>query len=430
MGLPASAAQTVEVLVPLVPARILDTRSALGADGPVGPDSSISVDVTGVGGVPDSGVGAVVLNVTAAEATADTWLTVFPHGQAMPETSNLNVTEGFVTANTVVATVGDGGLVDLYNFAGSVELIADVTAWLPSGGGYTGFAPQRVLDTRVGGQPVGPNGSIDVQLAGRAGVPASGVGAVVLSVTSTQATADTFLTVWPSDQVRADSSNLNPLAGRDASNAVVARLSADGRISVFNSAGSTHVIVDVFGWLPIGVGFTGLNPTRILDTRSGVGLASPVGAASTLSLDVTGVGGVPSTGVGAVVLNLTATQASEATFVTAWPSGLPRPTASSLNPAPGGVSVANLVVAAVGSDGNVSLYNDVGNVHLIADVVGWFAGSRRRRPRTRARWPSTTRPRPTRTTPSPSTCWRMTPMPMATRSSSALSARRAPAARW
>ena len=178
--------------------------------------------------------------------------------------------------------------------------------------------------------------------------PLSGVGAVVVGVTSTQATADTFLTVWPSDQVRPNSSNLNPVAGRDASNAVVARLSADGRISVFNSAGSTHVIVDVFGWLPIGVGFTGLNPTRILDTRSGIGLASPVGAASTLSLGVTGVGGVPSSGVGAVVLNLTATQASEATFVTAWPSGLPRPTASSLNPAPGGGSVANLVVAAVG----------------------------------------------------------------------------------
>ena len=236
-----------------------------------------------MGGVPDSGVGAVVLNVTAAEATSDTWLTVFPHGQAMPETSNLNVTEGFVTANTVVATVGAGGLVDLYNFAGSVELIADVMAWLPVGGGYTGFAPQRVLDTRVGGQPVGPNGSIDVQLAGRAGVPVSGVGAVVLGVTSTQATADTFLTVWPSDQVRPNSSNLNPVAGRDASNAVVARLSADGRISVFNSAGSTHVIVDVFGWLPIGVGFTGLNPARILDTRSGIGLASPVGAGTPLA---------------------------------------------------------------------------------------------------------------------------------------------------
>ena len=156
---PASAAQTVGLLVPLAPARILDTRSALGADGPVGPDSSISVDVTGVGGVPDSGVGAVVLNVTAAEATSDTWLTVFPHGHPMPETSNLNVTEGFVTANMVVATVGDGGLVDVYNFAGSVELIADVMAWLPSGGGYTGLAPQRVLDTRV--RPAGGPQRVD-----------------------------------------------------------------------------------------------------------------------------------------------------------------------------------------------------------------------------------------------------------------------------
>ena len=109
----------------------------------------------------------------------------------MPETSNLNVTEGLVRANPVVATVGAGGLVDLYNFAGSVELDRRCDGVAAHRGWVHRSAPQRVLDTRVGGQPVGPNGSIDVQLAGRAGLPAWGVGAVMLSLTSTQETADT-----------------------------------------------------------------------------------------------------------------------------------------------------------------------------------------------------------------------------------------------
>ena len=339
-----------------------------------GSDSSISVDVTGVGGVPDSGVGAVVLNVTAAEATSDTWLTVFPHGQAMPETSNVNVTEGFVTANTVVATVGDGGLVDLYNFAGSVELIADVTGGCRPGVGtpvsrrnacsipgsaasrWAGSGHRCAIDGACRGAGVGCR-------RGRGGCHGDRVD------------GDTFLTVWPSDQARPTMSNLNPLAGRNASNAVVATLSADGRISVYNSTGSTHVVVDVFGWLPTGVGFDDSGPTRILDTRSGLGLPGPVGPHATISLHVTGVGGVPTSDVGAVVLNLTASHATEPTFITMWPSGLARPTASILNPAPGSVPVANLVVAVVGADGSVELYNDVGNVHLIVDVLGWFSAS-------------------------------------------------------
>ena len=70
-------------------------------------------------------------------------------------------------------------------------------------GEYTGLAPQRVLDTRDGtGRrgvvgPLGPASTINIQLAGVAGIPASDVVAVVLNVTVTQPTAGSWLTIWP-----------------------------------------------------------------------------------------------------------------------------------------------------------------------------------------------------------------------------------------
>jgi len=52
--------------VPLPPTRVLDTRSGLG--GPkLGDNSSMAVQVAGVGGVPASGAVAVALNLTATD---------------------------------------------------------------------------------------------------------------------------------------------------------------------------------------------------------------------------------------------------------------------------------------------------------------------------------------------------------------------------
>jgi hypothetical protein len=86
---------------------------------------------------------------------------------------------------------------------------------------------------------------------------------------------------------------------------------------------------------------------------------------------VTGRAHVPASGVGAVVLNVTATNTTAATYVTAWPTGAPLPTASSLNPGPG-QTVAIQVFARVGVGGQVSFFNFAGSVDLAVDVVGWF----------------------------------------------------------
>ncbi len=90
-------------------------------------------------------------------------------------------------------------------------------------------------------------------------------------------------------------------------------------------------------------------------------------------MTVTGLGGVPATGVTAVVLNVTAVSPSAGTYVTAWPTGETRPPASNLNVPPGDVR-PNLVIVKVGAGGKVSFYNDAGTTDLIADVAGYYNG--------------------------------------------------------
>jgi hypothetical protein len=120
--------------------------------------------------------------------------------------------------------------------------------------------------------------------------------------------------------------------------------------------------------------YTALPPARILDTRNGTGAPhAPLGASGTLGLKVEGVGGVPSTGVTAVTLNLTVVSPTATGFITAYGDGSARPTTSSVNFVTGQV-VNNLVIAPVGSDGKVDLYNGaLGTVDLVADVSGYFA---------------------------------------------------------
>ena len=126
------------------------------------------------------------------------------------------------------------------------------------------------------------------------------------------------------------------------------------------------------------VGYTSLQPARLLDTRT----SSPtidnafagggaLGQAGVVNLTVVGRGNVPATGVGAVVLNVTATSPTASGFVTVYPSGAQRPNASNLNFVTG-QTTPNLVITKVGANGQVALFNSAGNTHLIADVVGWF----------------------------------------------------------
>src|SRR5436190_12746330 len=115
-------------------------------------------------------------------------------------------------------------------------------------------------------------------------------------------------------------------------------------------------------------------PDRGLDTRYGPGPMGPVGPGGTITVDVTGVGGVPASDVAAVVLNTTVDQPTSASFLTVFPSDASIPLTSNLNFG-AGQTVPNLVIVKVGADGNVKVYNQLGSVHVIFDVAGWYGGS-------------------------------------------------------
>ena len=119
-------------------------------------------------------------------------------------------------------------------------------------------------------------------------------------------------------------------------------------------------------------GFHAVTPTRIMDTRVGLG-GSRFGPGESRVLQVTGHGELPAAGGVAVSLNVTVTGPTAAGFLTVWPAGSPLPATSNLNFAAGEVR-ANAVVTGVDAGGRISLFNGLGQTDVVVDVTGWFSG--------------------------------------------------------
>jgi hypothetical protein len=371
---------------PLTPARILDTRNGTGGfSSPLGPQAQLTLQVTGAdaGLIPSSGVAAVVMNVTVTDTTAASYLTVSPSQLPRPTASNLNWTPGTTVPNLVEVPVGPDGRVSFFNAAGSVDVIADIEGYVgtanetPGADGlFSPVTPTRVLDTRsgVGGvaHPVGP-GAINV-----IAVPVAQTGqeAVVLNVTVTNPTKDSYLTVWPDGTQQPVVSNLNFKAGQTVANRVAVKVGSAGRVVIFNAAGTVNVVADLNGSFTDTTGgsgsqFQGIQPTRLLDTRDGTGgIHGSLGAGGSLSLQVTGSNDIPITAV-AIVANLTVTGTTGSSYLTAWPDLATRPTASDLNWV-SGQTVPNLVVVALGANGKLDIFNAAGSTDVILDVVGYY----------------------------------------------------------
>ena len=383
---------------PLTPSRVLDTRTGTGTGGssnPVGAESFIDLKVTGVGGVPETGVTAVALNVVATNVTGDSYLTVWPTGQTRPLASNLNFRPGVSVPNLVIARVGIDGKVSLYNNVGSVHVAGDVQGWFQgdaTGSSYVPLTPARVLDTRNGtggtSAPLGPGGTLELKVTDAGGVPASGGTAVVLNVTATNVSgAESYLTVWPSGTSRPTASNLNFIAGQTVPNLVIARVGEGGKVAIYNNVGNVDVVADTQGYFaaPVASGtslpgavYHPTSPARILDTRNGTGVPGgaqgQLGSGHTLEVQVTGAGGVPATAT-AVVLNVTAADSpGPDSYLTVWPTGSPQPLASNLNFV-AGQTVPNLVIAKIGTGGKITFYNNLGSTVVVADVQGWFTAA-------------------------------------------------------
>ena len=371
----------------------VDGRDAGGGVRAAG--SVLELDVTGRGGNA-SDAAAVSLNLTATETGGAGFATVYPCGSSRPEASTINYGPGVTIANGIIAKVGSGGKVCIYTHA-RAHLIVDIDGYFPSGSDYRPLTPARLLDTRQGqsttdgrdaGTGVLRGGSMyELDVTGRGGT-ASNAAAVTVNLTATETSAPGFATVFPCGATRPEASTINYGPGATIANSVVTKVGDGGKVCIYTHARS-HFVVDVTGYFPSGSDYRPLTPARLLDTRPGMATVDGrdagggAGAAgSVLELDVTGRGGSASDAA-AVSLNLTATETGGAGFATVYPCGSSRPEASTINYGPG-VTIANGIIAKVGSGGKVCIYTHA-RAHLIVDIDGYFPSGSDYRPLTPAR---------------------------------------------
>jgi len=244
---------------------LMDTRTGHGGSGRLQAGQTVNLQVAGVGEVPGTGLSAVVLNVTAVSPTANGYVSVLPGGPALsqpPATSSVNFSPGQTIPNRVVVPVSAADRqISIYNHAGSVDVVVDVSGWYTDGtdpsailGQFNAMAPTRIVDTRdsqndaahAGALGQGQSFVLPVTGAGRCSAGSSGA---VMNVTVTDTTGSSFLRVYPSDANPVPfTSDLNWTAGTTIPNLVVVRLrAADGVVTIYNNVGSTSVVADLSG---------------------------------------------------------------------------------------------------------------------------------------------------------------------------------------
>jgi hypothetical protein len=348
---------------PLSPTRLYDTRTtAPPAKLPAG--QSITIPVAGLHGIPNDVV-SVALNVTAVNAEAPGYLTAYPSGAPVPLASNVNYFGANAVPNLVIAKVGTDGKISVFSSATS-DVVVDLFGYfsVAAANGFLPTVPHRVIDTRNTGKPgAGSTVTFDITSAG---VPA-GAPAVVLNLTITEPDTLGYAAAFAAGAAVPATSNVNYYAGETRPNAVIAPVSADGKVSVFTLA-SAHIVADVMGYYSTASEselFKPVNPKRVYDTRQHTAIA----AGGTLELKVTDIVGVPSTAT-AVILNVTATEPVGVGYLTVFPANVAQPLASNVNYFPG-QTVPNVVISGVSPDGRVKIYS-LAQTHVVVDVAGWF----------------------------------------------------------
>jgi len=170
--------------------------------------------------------------------------------------------------------------------AASAVTIATMLETDAAGGTASAFVPItpcRLADTRTGANigtrttALHPTETHSFAVWGTNGnctIPTTATG-VVANVTAIGATATTFLTIFPSDASRPNTSNLNPLAGSPPTpNQVTVALSAGGAVSIYNDAGTVNLIIDLAGYYTPAITTTA-TPTRRTITTVDSGFNGP-----------------------------------------------------------------------------------------------------------------------------------------------------------
>jgi hypothetical protein len=376
---------------PLSNARLLDTRLTT-AKPTLGPGETLTLQVSGKAGIPALGVSAAVVNLTVAGATAGSYLTVYPTGQARPTVSSINFPAGLTVANISTVKLGTGGKVSIFNHLGSTAVIVDVVGFyalndtpsqtLGKGNEYTTVDPHRLFDTRTDTEgPVAGDSFLTASLDfGDNGSLNSSVRAVAINVTAVRAKGSGHLSVVSGDDLSTPkTSTLTFTSTAPIPNMAVVKTTLCGdcgspasvQFAIYNSSKDTvDVFADIVGVYyqdtTPGLRFNPINPLRITDTRIGQN-ATTLTAQQTKVL-TSGAAAVAATY--ALVTNTTLVAPTANTYLSLWMSGA-RPNVSNLN-ATAGRTVANGAVVEITGDHKFSLYNSAGSSNVLMDVTGRF----------------------------------------------------------
>lgn len=397
----------------VTPTRILDTRSGIGITGTgitagastVASDSVTHLKIAGdsvtspVSGAPTTvptSVTAVAVDVTATAQTDSGYITTYADGTQRPITSSTNFAANTTATGYQIVPVGNDGKIDLYTHidstGGTTALIVDLTGYFTSDPAVTGdqtYTPLssavRALDTRssiahtnltsTGTVAVGTN--FTLQITGQNGIPSTAT-AVAVNLAAANATGTGFLQAYATGYAPTADTSLSFNSGGNT----IASLSGDvpigtsGTITISVHGNATAVLADISGYYTTtttGQKFHTLNPTRLVDTRSGIGgTKSAVTANGTYTLTTATTQQVTMATTPTLAAMLTVTNTAAGGYATAYPTSVGKPATSNINWGTGD-TLANLTLTPTDPNGQISIYNySSDKTDIVVDCSGYY----------------------------------------------------------
>jgi hypothetical protein len=326
--------------------------------------------VAGRGGVPSSGVSAVVLDVSSPSTAGQSEIALWAAGSAAPLTTNL-VSDTGPESNLAVVEVDQTGRLSVVSRQFVTDLVVDVVGYMDSSTSNQGFSPMaqtRALDTRTGlGAPqkkVAKGGTLTLNFTGLIPPEAS---TIVINVTTVDATATGTYSLYPA-------SGFSPAANADFGTATAANLIfapiSNGAGRLVLSGASANIVIDIQGYFMPGGGQFASITNRVIDTRLSGG---PLASSETRTFDLTAIGASLPPIVG-ILLSITAINPASGGYISAWGSGDVTPTSSALNFRAHASETNSAVIRVVYPIAPaVSLFNSsAGSTHVVIDVLGVF----------------------------------------------------------
>jgi hypothetical protein len=220
-----------------------------------------------VAGMVADGAQAAVIDLAAVDPAAPGFLTAWSCDEGMPPTSNLNYVAGLTRATHAVVTLAADDSICVFTLS-ETDVLVDVTGSYtaaPSALGFHPLAPTRIYDSRVSG------GAWQIGETRVIAVP-TGASAVAMNLTVTEPDTAGFVTVYPCQATLPVVSNINFVPGQVVANLVQTGVSG-GQVCVHSST-RAHIVLDLQGTYDAagdGLHYEAVAPTRLVDTRIGVG---------------------------------------------------------------------------------------------------------------------------------------------------------------